>query len=88
MFRANRISNDIFFVSLVLGIFAILVIFASWLKRIAARGELRTVKSIDKETLNTRYIYGLLPNSSGGRGEVHFQQPFHFIMFAFYKGLI
>ena len=47
MFRANRISKDIFLVSLVLGIFVILVTFASWLKRIAAWGELWTVESTD-----------------------------------------
>ena len=43
MFGANRISKNIFLVSLVLGIFVILVIF----KRIAAWGEQWTVESID-----------------------------------------
>ena len=43
MFGANRISKNIFLVSLVLGIFVILIKFASWLKRIAARGKLCTV---------------------------------------------
>ena len=52
MFRANRISKIIFLVSLVVDIFVIPVIFASWLKRIAAWCELWTVKSIDCWLLN------------------------------------
>ena len=47
MFGANRISENVFLVSLVLDIFVILIIFASCLKRFAAWSKLWTVESID-----------------------------------------